>query len=86
MTCWGGPTNQLCDGQSRRDFLKVGMLGAAGLTLGDVLRLRGRGGRIGRVFWSSTGLRAGSASPTVRGIGHAMCCAASTPQAHPRSR
>ena len=34
---------RFCDGLSRRDFLKVGGLGAAGLTLADVLRLRAEG-------------------------------------------
>ena len=31
---------RLCDGLSRRDFLRIGGLGTAGLTLADVLRLR----------------------------------------------
>jgi hypothetical protein len=33
-------TGTTCDGASRRDFLKVGTLGLAGLTLGDLLRNR----------------------------------------------
>jgi hypothetical protein len=33
----------LCDGVSRRDFLRAGALGAAGFTLADLLRLRARG-------------------------------------------
>src|SRR5438105_2514577 len=32
-----------CDGIRRRDFLKVGVLGAAGLTLADYLRLAAAG-------------------------------------------
>ena len=35
-----GDRRRFCDGVHRRDFLKVGALGAAGLTLADVLRLR----------------------------------------------
>jgi hypothetical protein len=35
-----GSTRRLCDGVSRREFLKVGALGVGGLTLGDLLRLR----------------------------------------------
>jgi hypothetical protein len=35
-----GSPKRLCDGLTRRDFLHVGGLGAFGLTLGDVLRLR----------------------------------------------
>lgn len=31
---------RLCQGQTRRDFLKIGSLGLAGLTLPDLLRLR----------------------------------------------
>src|SRR2546428_11623414 len=31
---------RFCDGLSRRDFLRIGGLGAAGLTLAGVLRLR----------------------------------------------
>src|SRR5262245_17997126 len=32
-------THRYCDGISRRDFIKAGALGAAGLTLGGYLRL-----------------------------------------------
>lgn len=35
-----GRTYRLCDGVSRRSFLKVGSLGLAGLSLPDVLRIR----------------------------------------------
>src|SRR6516225_4655686 len=34
---------RLCDGLSRRDFLRIGALGVGGLTLADLLRLRARG-------------------------------------------
>ena len=33
-----GQTRRLCDGIDRRDFLRVGGLGLAGLTLADLLR------------------------------------------------
>src|SRR5262245_7566116 len=33
-----GPSNRLCDGTSRRDFLRVGTLGCLGLTLPGTLR------------------------------------------------
>jgi hypothetical protein len=39
LTLWGG-TNRFCDKVSRRDFLQVGAVGLAGLTLADILRLR----------------------------------------------
>src|SRR5215471_9684611 len=32
--------SRMCDGRSRRDFLRVGALGLGGLTLADLLRLR----------------------------------------------
>jgi hypothetical protein len=38
-----GARQRLCDGLSRRDFLQVGTLGVAGLTLADLLRLRAQG-------------------------------------------
>jgi hypothetical protein len=38
---------QLCDGLSRRDFLRVGALGVGGLTLANLLRLRAQGGPTG---------------------------------------
>src|SRR5713226_5554896 len=38
-----GPQQHLCDGLSRRGFLKVGALGVGGLTLADLLRLRAHG-------------------------------------------
>src|SRR4051812_28633024 len=39
-----GSGQRLCDGLTRRDFLRVGTLGVAGLTLADLLRLRARAG------------------------------------------
>src|SRR5436305_437498 len=42
LTFWGS-NQRLCDGLSRRDFLKAGALGVGGLTLADVLRLRAQG-------------------------------------------
>src|SRR5438105_5331847 len=38
-----GSNHRLCDGLSRRDFLKVGALSVGGLTLADLLRLRAAG-------------------------------------------
>ena len=35
--------SRMCDGLSRRDFLRVGALGVGGLTLADLLRLKARG-------------------------------------------
>jgi len=42
LTLWGA-REKFCDGISRRNFLKIGALGA-GLTLADLLRLRALGG------------------------------------------
>src|SRR5438067_11759282 len=42
LTFWGS-RQRLCDGLSRRDFLRVGALGVGGLTLADLLRLRAQG-------------------------------------------
>src|SRR5437879_1431030 len=38
-----GSTQRLCDGVSRREFLKVGALAVGGLTLADLLRLKAHG-------------------------------------------
>ena len=38
---------RLCDGLSRRDFLRIGALGVGGLTLADLLRLRAQAGPTG---------------------------------------
>jgi hypothetical protein len=40
-----GPGSRLCDGLTRRDFLRVGGLGLAGLTLPDLLQARPAGAR-----------------------------------------
>jgi hypothetical protein len=40
FTIWGPRTGRTCDGSSRRDFLKVGALGTAGLSLPNLLRAR----------------------------------------------
>src|SRR6516164_6294460 len=40
LNLWGTTTRKECSGISRRDFLKVGTLGATGLTLTDLLRMR----------------------------------------------
>jgi Protein of unknown function (DUF1501) len=42
FTIWGRKLG-FCDGISRREFLKVGTLGAGGLTLTDLVRLRAHG-------------------------------------------
>ena len=46
LTFWG-PRQRLCDGVSRRDFLRIGALGLTGLSLADVLRLRAEAGQTG---------------------------------------
>ena len=38
-----GSGHKLCDGITRRDFLRIGTLGLGGLTLADLLRLKARG-------------------------------------------
>jgi hypothetical protein len=43
LTLWGAH-QRFCDRVNRREFLSVGALGAAGLTLADVLRVRARAG------------------------------------------
>ncbi|MBI3463867.1 MAG: DUF1501 domain-containing protein [Planctomycetes bacterium] len=40
LTVWGKPTGRNCDGTTRRDFLRVGTLGLAGLSLPGLLRAR----------------------------------------------
>jgi hypothetical protein len=44
LTLWGKRSSgRMCDGISRRDFLRVGALGVAGLSLADLWRLRAQG-------------------------------------------
>src|SRR6202790_478335 len=43
MLTFSGSKSTLCDGLSRRSFLKVGALGVGGLTLADRLRLKAQG-------------------------------------------
>jgi hypothetical protein len=47
LTFWSGQKHSYCDGISRRNFLKVGALGAAGLSLADLLRLQAAGNGAG---------------------------------------
>jgi hypothetical protein len=48
LTISGSPRQRLCNGISRRDFLRVGALGIGGLSLADLLRLRAQGGEAAR--------------------------------------
>jgi hypothetical protein len=43
LTIWGAKRRGYCDRLTRREFLRVGGLGAAGLTLADLLRLKAQG-------------------------------------------
>jgi Protein of unknown function (DUF1501) len=43
LTIWGPGQPSLCDGLSRRSFLRAGTMGMAGLSLADLLRLRAPG-------------------------------------------
>ena len=44
LTLPGKSTRTFCDGQSRRDFLRIGALGFGGLTLPDLLRVEAQAG------------------------------------------
>ena len=44
LTLPGKSTRAFCDGQSRRDFLRIGALGFGGLTLPDLLRVEAQAG------------------------------------------
>ena len=44
LTLLGKPTRTFCDGQSRRDFLRIGALGFGGLALPDLLRVEAQAG------------------------------------------
>src|SRR3989440_7028886 len=48
LNLWGSRKRTDCDGASRRDFLKVGALGATGLMLPDLLRARAAAQAAGR--------------------------------------
>jgi hypothetical protein len=48
LDVFGGRGGEMCDGLSRRSFLRVGALGMAGLALPDLLRLRARAAQGGR--------------------------------------
>ena len=46
LTFWGNAKYSMCDGLSRRDFIRLGSLGIGalgGLSLAEVLRLRAQG-------------------------------------------
>jgi hypothetical protein len=43
LTVWGKQPHRLCDGVTRRNFLKVGTLGLGSLTLPNLLRLQAQG-------------------------------------------
>jgi Protein of unknown function (DUF1501) len=42
LTVWGSDQGPLCNGFTRRDFLRIGALGAGGLALPDLLRLQAK--------------------------------------------
>jgi hypothetical protein len=48
LKLWSSRTRKDCDGGSRRDFLKIGALGATGLMLPDLLRARAAASAVGR--------------------------------------
>jgi len=48
LNLWGSRKRVDCDGATRRDFLKVGVLGATGLTLPALLRARAEASAAGR--------------------------------------
>ncbi|MBI2806929.1 MAG: DUF1501 domain-containing protein [Planctomycetes bacterium] len=48
LNLFGTKTRKECTGLNRRDFLTVGALGAAGLTLGDLLKARSNAAEAGR--------------------------------------
>ena len=72
-----GQSGSTCDGFSRREFLRIGGLGMAGISLGDVLRMQASAStvpdtataRTGRID-TSTPVRA-SPGPTVTGAADA---------------
>jgi hypothetical protein len=48
LQVWSNRKTPHCDGGTRRDFLKAGVLGAGGLALSDLLRLRAHASQNGR--------------------------------------
>ena len=48
LSLWGSKTRKDCSGLNRRDFLRVGALGATGLMLPDLLRLRSQAAEAGQ--------------------------------------
>jgi hypothetical protein len=48
LTIWGKKQRPLCDGRSRREFLRVGALGLGGLSLADLLRHQANGAEAAR--------------------------------------
>lgn len=49
LTIWGAKQSQCCDGISRRNFLRAGVLGLSGLTMGNLLRLQADPPKTGRL-------------------------------------
>lgn len=48
LNLWGNKTRKDCSGMNRRDFLTVGTLGVAGLTLPDLLKARAAAADVGQ--------------------------------------
>jgi hypothetical protein len=48
LNLWSDRKVAACDGGTRRDFLKAGVLGMGGLALSDLLRLRAQASEQGR--------------------------------------
>jgi hypothetical protein len=49
LTVWGRKQSACCDGISRRNFLRAGVLGLSGLTLGNLLKLQASQPAVGRL-------------------------------------
>jgi uncharacterized protein (DUF1501 family) len=54
LTLFSRAAGAMCDGVSRRDFLRVGSLGLAGLALPDLLRARAAAAEVGRTARNSS--------------------------------
>ncbi|HWN94392.1 MAG TPA: DUF1501 domain-containing protein, partial [Methylomirabilota bacterium] len=51
-----GQPGSTCDGFSRREFLRIGGMSMAGITLGDILRLQAQAGEVnakGKAGWGA---------------------------------